>query len=205
MLRLPVRCVWIATANNPELSTEMVRRSIRVRMDTGLQEPWTRDPSKFTHPNLEEWVHEHRPDLVAACLTIVQAWVRAGRIGGAQSLGMYESWARTMGGILGTIGMGQQFLQNMSSFYESMLTEDEGFAAFVEVWAAEYQERVVGAAALFPLAVRAGLDLGSGSDRSQQTILGNMLRRHRDRRFGPWFVRRAGTRQGLAQWKLVAR
>ena len=172
MLRLPVRCAWVATANNPELSTEMVRRSIRIRMDTGLEEPWTRDPKSFTHPNLREWLRERRPELVAACLTIVQAWVRAGRRAGEQSLGMYESWTQVMGGILATIGMGNDFLANISAFYEAMIAEDEGFAAFVEAWAAEYQEKVVGAAALFPLSQQAGLDLGAGSERSQQTLLG---------------------------------
>ncbi len=204
MLRLPVRCAWVATANNPELSTEMVRRSIRIRMDTGLEEPWTRDPSSFTHPDLRGWLREERPALVGACLTIVQSWVRRGSPSGTQSLGMYESWAKVIGGLLGVVGMGEAFLSNMTSFYESMLTEDEGFAAMVEEWAAKLGERPVGAALLFDLAVASGIDLGSGSERSQQTVFGNILRRHRDRRFGDWFIRRAGTRSGAVQWRLQA-
>ena len=39
MLRLPVRCVWIATANNPRLSTEMIRRSVRTGWTQGRRNP----------------------------------------------------------------------------------------------------------------------------------------------------------------------
>jgi hypothetical protein len=205
MLRLPVRCVWIATANNPELSTEMVRRSIRIRMDTGLEEPWTRDPAEFLHPDLRGWLHERRPDLVNACLLIVQSWITAGRPLGTASLGMYESWAVTMGGILASIGLGKDFLANLPAFYEAMLSEDEDFRIFVQAWWEAFGDKTVGVAQLFHLAEKSGLDLGTGTERSQQTKLAGTIRRHRDRRFGSWFVRRVGIRQGAAQWRLEAR
>ena len=37
--RYPVRCAWIATGNNPSLSTEIARRVVRIRMDAKEVDP----------------------------------------------------------------------------------------------------------------------------------------------------------------------
>ena len=42
MARLPIRCVWIATGNNPEFSNEMARRLVRIRLDANVERPWQR-------------------------------------------------------------------------------------------------------------------------------------------------------------------
>ena len=49
-IRLPVRCVWLATGNNPALSNEISRRTIRVRLDARVDRPWLR--SGFRHDPL---------------------------------------------------------------------------------------------------------------------------------------------------------
>jgi putative DNA primase/helicase len=98
-VRVPVRCTWLATANNPVLSEELTRRSVRIRIDPKVDRPWMREG--FHHENLREWVHTHRATLVWASLTLVQAWLAAGRpYPGVKPLGSYESWSRTIGGIL---------------------------------------------------------------------------------------------------------
>ena len=48
--RLPIRCIWVATGNNPEFSGEMARRLVRIRLDARIDQPWRR--SGFRHPNL---------------------------------------------------------------------------------------------------------------------------------------------------------
>src|SRR5262249_7363276 len=40
--RVPVRCIWIATGNNPALSSEMTRRTVRIRLDAQVDRPWLR-------------------------------------------------------------------------------------------------------------------------------------------------------------------
>lgn len=65
-LHLPVRCAWVATGNNPELSTEIARRSIRCRLDAKSDRPFQRDPSSFRHPSLREWARDRRGELIAA-------------------------------------------------------------------------------------------------------------------------------------------
>ena len=50
MARLPIRCLWIATGNNPEFSNEMARRLVRIRLDANVERPWQR--YGFRHPDL---------------------------------------------------------------------------------------------------------------------------------------------------------
>ena len=39
-IQVPVRCLWVATGNNPILSEEMVRRTVRIRLDAKTDRPW---------------------------------------------------------------------------------------------------------------------------------------------------------------------
>lgn len=198
MLRLPVRCLWIATANNPRLSTEMIRRSVRVRMDAGVEQPWTR--GGFRIADLPGWLAVQRGELVRACLIVVQAWLVAGRPEGPARLGMFDRWARVMSGILENAGV-PGLLDSTEVFYASMAEDDQSFAEFVQAWLAQYQGSPVGVKDLFSIAQDV-LDLGKGSDRSQQTIMGSLLRDNRDRRFGDVFVRKVSIRHQAAQWRL---
>ena len=77
MARFPVRCIWTTTANNPRLSTEIARRCIRIRIDPKCSRPWER--KDFKHPKLRLWADQHREELVWASLTLIQAWVAAGK------------------------------------------------------------------------------------------------------------------------------
>jgi putative DNA primase/helicase len=115
-IRVPVRCVWLATANNPVLSRELTRRSIRIRIDPKVDRPWLRQ--EFHHDGLPAWVQAHRADLVWAALTVVRAWLAAGRPQPEiRPLGSYEAWSRIIGGILSHAGLGG-FLGNLNEFYE---------------------------------------------------------------------------------------
>ena len=67
-VRVPVRCVWLVTANNPVVSTELARRFVRIRLDPKVDRPWQREG--FRHADLRGWAVAHRGDLVAAALTL---------------------------------------------------------------------------------------------------------------------------------------
>ena len=71
--RLPVRCLWLATGNNPSLSTEITRRVVRIRLDAKVARPEER--SDFRHPDLIGWVRQQHSRLVWALLTLT---VRSG-------------------------------------------------------------------------------------------------------------------------------
>ena len=103
MARLPIRCIWIATGNNPEFSNEIARRLVRIRLDANVERPSQR--SGFRHPRLIAWVRANRARLVAACLTLCQAWIAAGRPKGGRVVGSFESWSEVMGGVLEVAGI----------------------------------------------------------------------------------------------------
>jgi hypothetical protein len=205
-LRLPVRCVWAATGNNPAMSSEIARRVVRIRMDAKTDRPWQR--TAFRHDNLPAWILENRGALVAACLTIGRAWLSAGspKAPKAPVLGSFESWARVMGGVLHVAGV-EGFLENLDDFYESSDTEGAAIRSFLAAWWAEHGSKPVGVANLFDFATNAGIDLGTGSERSQKTRLGAELRQLKDRHYTldetTVRITYTGTSSGAAQWKLT--
>jgi hypothetical protein len=79
--------------------------------------PWQR--VGFRHPNLKQWVHDHRGELLAALLTVARAWFVAGPPSSptAPPLGSFESWATIVGGILGHAGI-SGFLGNLDCLYQ---------------------------------------------------------------------------------------
>lgn len=39
IVRTPIRCVWVATGNNPQFSREIARRIVRIRLDAKRDRP----------------------------------------------------------------------------------------------------------------------------------------------------------------------
>jgi hypothetical protein len=202
---LPVRCAWVATANNPAVSSEIARRSLSIRLDARLDRPWTRDREGFRHPDLRAWVGRARGELVRAALVILKAWVEAGRpLETSVTLGSFESWAGVIGGILRVAGI-PGFLDNASEFYDRTDAEGEEVRAFIAAWWEKFAGREVGVAELWEL----GEEMGSAflpegkSERSQKVKFAGEIKKLRDRRFGRLRVESAGSRQRAALWRLV--
>lgn len=182
-VRIPIQCAWVATGNNPALSNEMVRRTIRVRMDAKTDRPWMR--TEFRHPDLRSWVQENRGRLVWAALTLASAWVAAGRPAfRGKPLGSFEAWSKVMGGILEVAGI-PGFLENTEQFYEEADAEGASWRNFVLSWWETHGGDEVGVADLWAIATQCdpAIDLGDGGERSQRTRLGKALGFIRDRHF----------------------
>lgn len=208
-LRLPVRCAWIATGNNPALSSEIARRTIRIRLDARSDQPWLR--AGFRHPNLREWARERRGDLAWAALTLGRAWLADGKPvrRDAPQLGMFEDWSRVIGGILDSAGI-PGFLGNLGDFYDQADTEGRAIRAFVAAWWGRHIGNPVGVADLFRIVADEGidLDLGEKGERSQRIRLGRLLAQLRDRQYrlpDDLAVRigAAGTLFRAQQWQLT--
>lgn len=206
MTRLPIRCVWIATGNNPEFSNEMARRIVRVRLDAHIDQPWRRDG--FRHPDLMGWVRANRARLVTACLTLIRAWIAAGRPKGARIVGSYENWSRIMGGILENASVAS-FLGNLDEMFAAADGEGAIWRSFISAWWARFGTAEVGTGDLFEVAqsTEPPLPLGAGGERSQRTRLGKALGRLRDRVFDiegrKLRVDGQGVYQGARRWKLI--
>jgi hypothetical protein len=178
--RVPVRCGWLMTANNPAFSSELTRRTVRIRLDAKIDRPWLREG--FRHADIRGWAMVNRGRLIWAALTLIRAWLVAGKPEGQRVLGMFERWAKVMGGILEVAGI-PGFLANLSEFYERSDAEGAAWRAFIAVWRAAKELRAVTVAELHPHAVEAGLELGDKGEHSQKIRLGKLLSEMRDRTF----------------------
>ena len=205
MARLPIRCVWIATGNNPEFSNEMARRLVRIRLDPHEERPWQR--TGFRHPDLMTWVRANRPRLVAACLILCQAWIVAGRPRGARTIGSFENWAHVVGGVLEVAGI-PGFLGNLDEMMEASDSEGAGWSTFIAAWWDRFGTADVGASDLFDVAMFCdpAPPVTGHTDRAQKTSFGIALKKMRDRvfRVGDLNLRlvQAGTFRRAVKWQL---
>ncbi len=127
---LPVKCAWIATGNNIQLSGDMPRRCYWIRLDAKHSQPFRR--TGFRHANLRAWVTEHRGELIAALLTIARYWFLQGRPApqNVRPLGSYEAWCETVGGMLETAGI-EGFLGNADTMFEQADSEAAQWESFL--------------------------------------------------------------------------
>jgi hypothetical protein len=204
---IPVRCAWVATGNNPALSSEITRRTIRIRLNAQTDRPWLR--TSFRHPDLRSWAREQRGELVWAVLTLARAWIAEGQPAPAcPTLGMFEGWTRVIGGVLMTAGI-PGFLSNLTEFYDESDTEGAEIRAFLSAWWERKQAGTISVADLYPIAVApdSTLPLGTGAEQAQKTRLGRMLRTLKDRHYQlddnlTVCVRAAGTFRRATVWRL---
>ena len=189
VVHLPNLATWVITGNNVNLSGEMSRRCIRIRIDPGVERAWTR--SQFKHKPLESWTIAHRGELVRAALLLVQAWVAAGRPAGKCALGSFESWSAVMGGLLEVIGI-DGFLQNLDELQQRNEVESGQWCEFTAAWWEAFHGEPTRVATLNDYCERHGLleaVRGEGSSRAQETRLGRALSSKRDRIYGGLRIR----------------
>jgi len=203
MLVLPNRATWIATANNPQLSLEIARRCVRIRLDPKTDRPWMR--ATFKHSPIRDWVKQNRPRLVRALLVLVRAWLVADRTPGRRGLGSFESWAATVGGILEHAGV-RGFLEDTEKLYEAADREGSEWRSFLTTWHARFGSEVVGAQELLAVALDRELlteVIGDKSMLSRAQRLGRALHSIRDRKFGQFRVELASRAHNVSRWRVV--
>ena len=196
--RVPNRVLWLASGNNPELSDELACRIVRIHLDAGIEHP---DLGRnFVIADLREWSQSWRGELVGAALTLIRAWVCAGRPAGRKTLGGFESWGRTVGGVLEVAGI-PGFLEGVETSRTKTDLQTQSIKGFVQAWYGSFGRTEVAVNQLLPLA--GGLDLGTGNERSRQTRLGQMLGERADQRFGDLAIRRGSYVNGHQCWCLA--
>jgi hypothetical protein len=209
---LPVRNVWVATANNLQLSEQMARRTIPIFIDAQVEEPFRREG--FRHPNLLTWAESKRRLLVTAALTLIQNWVAASRdedrgaLLGTQVFGSFERWAQVVGGVLHEAGV-PGHLENHGKLMTQATADRTDLAAFLTAWHATRGSEPLTSAELAQLCQQPGALLYGAlpteleEHRSRGRLgrqLGYYLRRQRGRVAGglcidriessqKWFVR----------------
>jgi hypothetical protein len=190
MLHLRNNALWLMTGNNPRLSAELSRRCIRLRIDPRIDMPWLR--GGFRHPLITEWAQENRSALVHAALTLIQAWIAAGRPLHETRLGSFEKWSEVMGGVLKVAGI-PGFLGNLNELYEASDSDGQMWREFTATWWEAYRDEPKKVSDLTQFCEERDLMLtvrGDGSARSQQTRLGKALGTKRDRVFNGLTIKR---------------
>ena len=139
-----------------------------------------------------EWAQENRSALVHAALTLIQAWIAAGKPLHGTRLGSFESWSGVMGGVL-EIAEIPGFLGNLNELYEAADTDGQMWREFTGAWWEAHREEPKRVADLNQFCEERDLmgDVrGDGLPRSQQTRLGKALSAKRDRVFNGLTVKR---------------
>ena len=88
MRTLPTKCLVIATGNNLVLSGDVTRRALTCRMDAGVERP---DQRQFDFDPRAEALSD-RGALVTAGLTVLRAYIAAGRQNPLKKIGSFEEW-----------------------------------------------------------------------------------------------------------------
>ncbi|HET9951438.1 MAG TPA: hypothetical protein VFS09_06545 [Candidatus Eisenbacteria bacterium] len=89
------RSVVLYTGNNIEHRGDSTRRVIVARVESPLENPEDRPVAEFLHPDLLGWIKKERGRLLRAALTVLRAFIVAGRPGvGTKTWGGgFESWS----------------------------------------------------------------------------------------------------------------
>lgn len=201
---IPIRSVWVMTANNPKFSGEVNRRTLRIRIDSKMEHP--EDRGGFRHPDLLNWAAANRSDLVAACCTVVQGWVRAGMpefVG--PYMGSFERWHAVLGGLTNFVGLSglagnkEEFRaasDDEANAWDQLvdLLRVKGYAAGVDRWSSLKIAEIVTDAGL-------SIDLGR-SEQSKALMMGRQLSRQRDRWHAGYKFEKTVS-MGQTLWRLV--
>ena len=128
---LPNMALWLATGNNVSFFGDLLTRTLRIGLDTGMAKPQQR--SGYAVPDLEAWLHEHRVEALTALVTLVRYWQQKGmpKYQGDKRHRM-PLWLAVMGGICETVGLGD-FLGN-ADVMEDMDSESQDWMRFFTTW-----------------------------------------------------------------------
>lgn len=99
---VPTNCLIAMSGNNLTFKGDMTTRAILSRLDARVERP----EERAFDIDLKKWVPEHRGELVAAGLTVLRAFVVAGRPGldTFKTFGRFEDWSNLVRGALIWLG-----------------------------------------------------------------------------------------------------
>jgi hypothetical protein len=181
LVQVPASAVWAMSSNNAQMSADIARRSVVVRLDAKRERPETR--SGFRHADLRGYTSQAAPRLRAAVLAMAEHWIAMGCPDGPGRLGSYEAWARVVGGIVNEAGF-EGFLQGREARMRAANPEVEEWRQLIATWLRVRAGESLRASDVAALAAEHELllhVLGDGSKLSQARRMAAALRRQRGR------------------------
>lgn len=130
----PLYTVFLATGNNMFFKGDMARRAVPIDLTPLIENPETR--AGFVHPRLLDWIHQERPRLLSAALTLIRAyWVAGKPPQPLDPYGSFEAWSDLIRSALVWAGAPDPCLSREGLEAAS----DESFEAHAELLAAWYE------------------------------------------------------------------
>lgn len=100
MVEVSTKALFIANGNNLVFREDMAVRALMVSLDARMERPGERSFDR----DLRKWVPENRAALVVAALTILRAYVVAGRPRGKMKASRFAEWSNLIRGALVWLG-----------------------------------------------------------------------------------------------------
>jgi hypothetical protein len=95
---------FFATGNNVNFAGDTSRRALRIRMESPHENPEER--TDFKHPDLLKWIRAERSRLLSAALTVLRAYVVAGRPKvDLKPWGSFSEWSEAVRAPLAWLGL----------------------------------------------------------------------------------------------------
>lgn len=130
-LSLPQNTIFIISGNNIQLGGDLPRRIYWIRLIPQSSTPWLR--KNFKYPQLLDWVKKNRKKLIESILILIKSWFMAGKpLDYDSTIGSFEAWSQTIGGILNFIGV-EGFLRNGSELTKLIDTDAEEWEVFLRI------------------------------------------------------------------------
>lgn len=181
-VNLPVRLVWAGTANNVQLSIDLARRSVWIRLDAMVEKPWQREG--FKHPDMFEWMAANRVEIVSNILAMLTEWAKAGaKKWSGKPLGSFENYCRIIGGVLESCGV-EKYLGNWEEMFESTNSDEESWKGLYLRWWEKHKGDPVKTSDVYELVKEDDMlmnVLGDKGERGQMTRLGFLLKKRSKR------------------------
>lgn len=198
-----VRSVFALTANNGQLRTDTVRRSVWIRLDPHREDPEAR--TGFRHPNLIAWVTENRGMIAAAVGRMVEEWQEVGRIKGQKPKGTYEQWSLIVGGVLEACGV-VGFLENDKDLKLAASPDEGEWLALMTEWWEIHRSIPITSKEIRELAETHDLltaTMGDGNDRARGIKLGKAIGKRLDKVLGEYRIEKSTMFEGAYRFKLT--
>jgi hypothetical protein len=195
--------VWILTGNNPQLSVELSRRCVLIRLEPSEEKPWER--KQFKHDDILRWTRENRAILLEAILGGIQSWISAGKptVAG-KSLGSYEDWSNTMRSLLNYLGF-DDFLENQNEVDHVTDPIRSIWNELVQRWFEKFGSKSVSAEQILSLDNDSLLDplLGRYDEGTKKHELGRLLGKQHGRIYSSFKIARIANDKKGHRYALV--
>ncbi|NQT19530.1 MAG: bifunctional DNA primase/polymerase [Planctomycetes bacterium] len=193
ILNLPNNLTLVATGNNVQASSEIIKRTVPIILQPTSAHPEER--RDFAHEDLWQFVKAERRMVLECLLGMVENWLEAGRPEHGNPLGGFETWSHVIGGIL-QVNAQTEWRKNERRWRAANDPHGREMTEFVALWWDHNKEYEVTTVDLLQLASDNDMFAGIMAKRTTQArgaAFGKMLRGHVDAPIDEWFVRwRAG-------------